>query len=223
MTNVRRHRRKGHRRKDGTWVRGSTVRAHHRKGSKAVPKRSAQRSTGGTILDMLSKFTYRPSTERSRVAGQICDLAWQARVIAAASQAAGPQTWSARPRHCRRSDCSWYAKVANRLLDVRVITSERLANLAISGLPERGRKAFAPLLARCLVVSSPLPSDQALTQAARCLRALGVLCCVAAGRDMARCPCLRVVASDLTSEALSRELRQMATATLWSPTLPGAK
>lgn len=141
----------------------------------------------------------------------------QLSVLRAARRRIDTETWEGRPKRCSRSDCRRYAHLANWLLGARLVSSERVAALLLSGVPSRGRRAFAPLVARCIVVSSPLPSDQALVQAARCLRALGVLCCVSAGRNLARCHCLLDVASQFGDDAVSSELRHMATEVLWSP------
>lgn len=219
MTHVRGHRRKPYRRKDGTWVRGTKVRPHYRKGGPA--KKTKRTSSVTTPARRLPALSNRPRSQQRpvhvRIALGVCGDDWQLSVLRAARRRIDTDTWDRRPKRCSRADCKRYARLANRLLGARLVTSEQLAALLLSGASSSGRRAFAPLVARCIAVSSPLPSDQALVQAARCLRALGVLCCASAGRNLARCPCLVDVASQLTDDAVANELRHMATDALWSP------
>jgi hypothetical protein len=132
-----------------------------------------------------------------------------------AAQSAGPDVWSARPVPCTGDDCRALARTARQLLGVKGAIHKLVGRLAGDTWAVIRGEGFEARLARAVGSRIPLPVDQAFVQTAKCLRALGILCCLSAGRDMTKCGCLLDFAGDATIAALKAELREVADPGLW--------
>ena len=79
---------------------------------------------------------------------------------------------------------------------------------------------FEVKVVRVVVPRIPFPPDQALQSVSKCLQALGILCCVAAGRDLVACRCLQDLGKRLLLADLDNELKELAKSELWPESTP---
>lgn len=125
----------------------------------------------------------------SEAALEVCGEQWQSAVAMLASHSVESELWSSRPQPCRRRHCRNLAKSARSLLRfqklLHTMAGDSAAELWATFRPNR----FEVNVARQIVKRLPLPTDEAFAQAARCLRALGILCCLMSSREMTECRC----------------------------------
>lgn len=150
-----------------------------------------------------------------RSANEICDPAWQVGVTRLARNGVGVALWASRPKPCLISNCRGLARVARELVGVRGWMHRQVGEATGNVWEQIRGEGFEAKIARHLGRRIPLPTDEAFMATARCLRALGILCCLDSSRDLTECRCLRDMAVDFTRTQLEVELREMASEAFW--------
>lgn len=212
MGRVRGHWRSAHRR-NGKWVRRAWVREHSRRGGRrpVSTSKKALKVTRETRRERDNKHRI----SAAKAANRVGTTGWQSRVLRHARNAAGDQLWRQWPTPCSLSNCVALARTARSLLRTRRLLHALVGKAAGKVLSWVREPSFEVTLARTLVQHFPQPSDVYFEKAARCLQALGILCCLASSRDMAQCPCLQDLAKDQAIGHLETQLRLLANKDAW--------
>ena len=216
MGQVDGHPRRGHWR-NGRWVRATWVRTHWRRNrGRSLSLRSEAAAQSWTASQDRS---VRRRQMVAKKAQAVCTPGWQRRVTKCAVSSVDPQIWATRPVPCTQASCKALARTAKSLLRFKKVLHVIAGNAAGEVWARFRPKTFEVKLARWLVQRFPQPTDLVFIKTARCLQALGVLCCMNANRDMTKCQCLRDLAVALTMAELESQLRELAHTEAWPPAL----
>jgi hypothetical protein len=148
-------------------------------------------------------------------AAQVCTDNWRDRVTHQANAAVPVALRKSAPWACRPWHCRDLAAAARSLLRLKKWTHVGAGDLVLLGWQRFRPDTYGGVLAKHLTEAFPLPTDVVLTRSAECLRALGIVCCLGAGRDLARCRCLRDLAAGLTGQELRDRLGHLAEPSSW--------
>jgi hypothetical protein len=200
--------------RNGRVVRGGWVSAY----SRSSPWRLAVPRSARTRWTSSRDRNARRRQSAANAATRIGTARWQARVVARAQQAVGTDLWAERHLFCTAADCQALSRAARDVLQTRNDLHTLAGNAAAEAWASMRPNTFEGKLASRIVQHFPQLSDPYFEKAARCLQALGILCCLSAGRDMLQCRCLQDLSQGEAIKAVESHLRDLAKEEAW-PTL----
>jgi hypothetical protein len=128
----------------------------------------------------------------------------------------GRELWKELPTPCQLQTCKEYAAAAKELEGFQGRMHRAVGKVTGDAWsPFAGDGPFGRRVAFEIGSRIALPTDQAFATTAVLVRALGVLCCVAAGRDMANCDCLFGLIKTVGVNHLKSRLESMTLAEMW--------
>jgi hypothetical protein len=131
---------------------------------------------------------------------------WQDAVAGQVSNHVSDRVWQGLRRRHRRRGCTSLAAIASAILAGKKRLHDIIGRTAGRLLSRIGGNRFEEALARELFAKIPLPVDAKLTAAARGVQIVGILLCMANGRDLSRCECFVALALSETKERLKQIL-----------------